>query len=210
MASKPTQPEEKKATEAKAEEPKPKKPALGLDEIEGEIKDGAKIRIGLLNAFSPTPGEKNPPVIVKPLIVPKKWVLRGPMAGGYVHAVDADRPEFTLCDLPTDWQSGTVNYDSRPDTPITCLPCARRLVVIKKITQAELDRRWKLYKEAQEKAAAEKAAAKQAKKDKKDKAVPTTTPVAAKPDAPTTKPVKADPKPAAKPDPKPSTTQTAA
>lgn len=184
------------AKDEKAEEKKPRTAKkLALSEIEGDIADGAKVRIGV-QSFTATGGEVN-----RVLTVPKAFEIVGPASRpGNVHARDAATPERTLCTLPTNWTSGVTVY---PDgTYITCEPCARRLIAVKKLDQAAhdkartdaqeaRDKRLQDEAEAKDKKAAEDKAAKEAAKQAAKEAKPAETPA----ETPAPVEAKADPKP---------------
>src|SRR5262249_6284582 len=98
--------------------------------------------------------------------------------------MNLDLPKTTLCRLPTNWTSGIAEYPD--DTFLTCEPCARRLIIAKKMTQAQHDQRRaaaiKPREDAQAALAARLKAEKAAKKAEADKAK--AAPAAA-PEAPT-------------------------
>jgi hypothetical protein len=163
-----------------------KKKVLALNEIEGEVKDGEKIRIGV----EVWAGENKGGTIVAPFVVPTAWIIAGPQARpDWVHAINIDTSDRTLCRLPTDWQSGQATYPD--DEYITCQPCARRLIAVKKLDPKMHEQRRAAREQAKADAlkavAARKAADKAAKAEKAKEAAPTrpsadAKPVEAKPD----------------------------
>ena len=192
-AEKPKSATAKKNGEAKAEEPKKpaKKKKLALNEVEGDVADGAKVRIGV-QSFKQGGGE-----VIRTLVVPKAWKIVGPASRSrFVHVVDVDHPERTICTLPTNWASGMVEYPA--DTFINCEPCARRMIAINKMKEAEHEKRRKAAEAAATKRReAEVEAATKAKAEK-----------AKAKEAEAAKTVEAAPEPEAKPDPKPSARRT--
>lgn len=151
------QPKPKKNGEAKAEpEAEPKKatrqPAkkLALNEVEGEIKEGGKVRVGV-QSYAPGGGTVN-----RSLTIPKATEIVGPENRPQnVHVRDVDKPERTLCTLSTNWTSGVHVYPD--DHFITCDPCARRLIAIKLLEEKVHEARRKADQEAREKARREPA-----------------------------------------------------
>lgn len=170
--------------EEKAEAKPKKKKLTKLSEVDGTIRDGETVRVGVAMMGGAREGE----IIAKAVVIPKKFSLVKPTKGHMVHVVDDDHTGTTLCTLKTDWASGaTVMPD---ETPITCDPCLWRMLAIKKTTQAEQTKRLADARAKADKLVAEaKAKVEQAKKDKAAAEAKKT--VAAQPQA------KADPKPAA-------------
>src|SRR5262245_37227779 len=103
-----------KANEPDAEKPVPTAPTngegekakkvLALNEIEGEIKDGEKIKIGVQMWGGANAGA----VVNKTLVVPTDYFLAKAVKGVQVHVIDKAKPDRTICLLPTDWESGTM------------------------------------------------------------------------------------------------------
>lgn len=195
--------DEPKPEKAEAEKKAPKAKALKLNEIEGEVKDGEKIRIGV----EVWGGANKGGTIIAPFVVPKKWIIAGPVARpDWVHAINIDTPDRTLCRLPTDWRSGRATYPD--DAYITCQPCARRLIAVKKL-DPKVHAQRKAARDAARKAAADRQAAdKKAAADKaKADADAKKASAPARPSAPVE--TKAADK-EAKPDPKPRRSRKAA
>jgi hypothetical protein len=190
-AEKAAAPAEKKAKPAaKKEQAKPKKKITKLSEIDGTVKDGEKIRIGVEQLG----GDAKGAIVTRSLTVPKKYFLAKPGKGNLVHVIDEEHQGRTICTLPTNWQSGIVRVKN--DTAITCEPCARRMIAIKKITQAENDKRLKVMRETADRLVAEaKAKVEVAQKEKAE--------AKAKADAEAKAAIENVEQPAAKPDPKP-------
>lgn len=151
---------------AEASAEKPKKAPLSLNETRGEVKDGEKVYIGV----EIWKGDQQGKTQNAPFVIPTNWIIAGPASRPTnVHAINTDLPKTTLCRLPTNWTSGIAKYPD--DTFLTCEPCARRLIIAKKLTQADHDKRreaaTKAREDAQKALAARLAAEKQAKADAK-------------------------------------------
>jgi len=192
-------------TEAEAEKPASKK--LGLSEIRGDVEDGKKVYIGVEIWGGANKGDTQN----APFVIPKAWKIVGPASRpGNVHAMNVDLPDRTLCRLPTNWTSGLVEYPD--DKWITCEPCARRLIAVKKLTQADHDQRKAAAAKARDDALKAVQARVKADAEAKAKAQAATP---AQPDEPKEEPkpdepkppVEPTPKPEAKPDPKPTARQ---
>lgn len=187
-----------KLAEAAKDDPKPEEKKrepvkkLALSEVEGEIADGAKVRIGVAKFLAP--GHESGEYQNAPFIVPAKWEVVGAEAAPqWVHARDVAHPEKTLCRLSTNWVSGIVHYSD--GTLLTCEPCARRLIAVKKLDPKVHEKlKADAVKARDERISAEKAK-KEAKKDAR-KGVVISAPLP---------PEAEEPKTEAKPDPKPAT-----
>lgn len=149
----------------KKDEAKPeKKKVLALSEVEGDVKDGKKVRIGV-EVWS---GESKGSTVIRTLTVPERFFIAKPVRGAFAHVIDEAKPERTLCTLSTAWESGIERLPD--DTFINCVPCARRMVAIGKITQADLDKRKKALEDARAKADAEAKAKREAEAKAKQEA----------------------------------------